>query len=267
MFVLLQVKEEICRLVELYADEELSITITGHSLGGALASLCAFDIVQSKCNEREITKTSQSEAAHQISLEKNNEKNEVINVLGSTIPVSVFTYASPRIGNDAFRDRLEELGVNILRVVNSHDIVPKVPGLLVNESMFDMFGTFERFVGPWLDRLPWTYTHAGVELKLNQSASPFVKRKRDYAASHNLDLYLHLLDGFHSRSRPFEPAVGRDTALVNRFSDSLNDDLVVPSSWWQQENKGLIQNEAGVWVQPERSEDDIPCPKAHERWL
>ncbi|CAN5952445.1 unnamed protein product, partial [Sphagnum jensenii] len=210
-----QVKEEICRLVELYADEELSITITGHSLGGALASLCAFDIV--------------------------------INVLGSTIPVSVFTYASPRIGNDAFRDRLEELGVNILRVVNSQDIVPKVPGLLVNESMFDMFGTFERFVGPWLDRLPWTYTHAGVELKLDQTASPFVKRKRDYAASHNLDLYLHLLDGFHSRSRPFEPAVGRDTALVNRYSDSLNDDLVVPSSWWQQENKGLIQNEAGVW--------------------
>ncbi|CAK9857773.1 unnamed protein product [Sphagnum jensenii] len=262
-----QVKEEICRLVELYADEELSITITGHSLGGALASLCAFDIVQSKCNERELTKTSQSEAAHQISLEKGNKKNEAINVLGSTIPVSVFTYASPRIGNDAFRDRLEELGVNILRVVNSHDIVPKVPGLLVNESMFDMFGTFERFVGPWLDRLPWTYTHAGVELKLDQTASPFVKRKRDYAASHNLDLYLHLLDGFHSRSRPFEPAVGRDIALVNRYSDSLNDDLVVPSSWWQQENKGLIQNEAGVWVQPDRSEDDIPCPKAHERWL
>ncbi|KAH9574812.1 hypothetical protein CY35_01G079100 [Sphagnum magellanicum] len=262
-----QVKEEICRLVQLYADEELSITITGHSLGGALASLCAFDIVHSKCNERELTKTSQSEAAHQISLEKNNKKNEVINVLGSTIPVSVFTYASPRIGNDAFRDRLGELGVNILRVVNSHDIVPKVPGLLVNESMFDMFGTFERFVGPWLDRLPWTYTHAGVELKLDQTASPFVKRKRDYAASHNLDLYLHLLDGFHSRSRPFEPAVGRDTALVNRYSDSLNDDLVVPSSWWQQENKGLIQNEAGVWVQPERCEDDIPCPKAHERWL
>ncbi|CAK9190194.1 unnamed protein product [Sphagnum troendelagicum] len=262
-----QVKEEICRLVELYADEELSITITGHSLGGALASLCAFDIVQSKCNERELTKTSQSEAAHQISLEKNNKKNEAINVLGSTIPVSVFTYASPRIGNDAFRDRLEELGVNILRVVNSQDIVPKVPGLLVNESMFDMFGTFERFVGPWLDRLPWTYTHAGVELKLDQTASPFVKRKRDYAASHNLDLYLHLLDGFHSRSRPFEPAIGRDTALVNRYSDSLNDDLVVPSSWWQQENKGLIQNEAGVWVQPDRGEDDIPCPKAHERWL
>jgi hypothetical protein len=242
MFVLLQVKEEICRLVELYADEELSITITGHSLGGALASLCAFDIVQSKCNERELTK-------------------------GSTIPVSVFTYASPRIGNDAFRDRLEELGVNILRVVNSHDIVPKVPGLLVNESMFDMFGTLERFVGPWLDRLPWTYTHAGVELKLDQTASPFVKRKRDYGASHNLDLYLHLLDGFHSRSHPFEPAVGRDTALVNRYGDSLNDDLVVPSCWWQQENKGLIRNEAGVWVQPERREDDIPCPKAHERWL
>ena len=34
-----------------YKDEVGSITVTGHSLGGALASICAFDLAYSEINQ------------------------------------------------------------------------------------------------------------------------------------------------------------------------------------------------------------------------
>jgi len=44
--------------------------------------------------------------------------------------VTVFAFASPRVGNRAFALRMEELEVKVLRLVNKKDVVPKVPGLV-----------------------------------------------------------------------------------------------------------------------------------------
>lgn len=98
-----QVIEEVKKLVKFYKDkgEKVSLTVTGHSLGGALALLNAY------------------EAAATI----------------PDLPVTVISFGGPRVGNVAFGDRLKELKVKTLRVVIKQDVVPKLPGILFNEGL------------------------------------------------------------------------------------------------------------------------------------
>lgn len=156
-----QILTEVRRLIEQYPNEELSITITGHSLGSALAMLSAFDIVETGLN---------------------------VTADGQTIPISVFSFSGPRVGNVRFKERIEGLGVKVLRVVNVHDTVPKVPGIFFNENV-------PMFVQKIVEGLPWSYSHVGVELALNHKNSPFLKDTTDPVCSHNLEAHLHLLDG------------------------------------------------------------------------
>jgi len=71
-----------------------TIWITGHSLGGALAELCAAQAM-----------------------------------FVSKIPVQgVYTFGQPRVGNNDFADAVNaKLGSGIFRFVNDRDIVPRVP--------------------------------------------------------------------------------------------------------------------------------------------
>jgi hypothetical protein len=101
-----QVMKEITKLVNFYKQrgEEVSITITGHSLGGALALLNAYEAAKN---------------------------------LPTDVSISVISFGAPRVGNNDFRDELHQLGVKILRVVVKQDVVPKMPGLVFNEQ-FDL---------------------------------------------------------------------------------------------------------------------------------
>ncbi|XVE82076.1 hypothetical protein DITRI_Ditri15bG0117500 [Diplodiscus trichospermus] len=76
---------------EFYGD--LDIMVTGHSMGGAMASFCALDL--------------------KINHEAKN--------------VQVITFGQPRIGNAAFASYYSKLVPNTIRVTNDHDIVPHLP--------------------------------------------------------------------------------------------------------------------------------------------
>ncbi|KAJ0081912.1 hypothetical protein Patl1_11400 [Pistacia atlantica] len=88
-----------------YRDEEISITVTGHSLGAALATLSATDIVANKHNR----------------------------LAGSDkiYMVTAFVFASPKVGDKGFGEvfhRLSELHpLHLLRIKNELDVVPKLP--------------------------------------------------------------------------------------------------------------------------------------------
>ncbi|KAI4299998.1 hypothetical protein L6164_033418 [Bauhinia variegata] len=216
-----QVMTEIIKLVQLYRGngEEVSLTITGHSLGGALALLNAY------------------EAAATI----------------PNLPISVISFGAPRVGNNAFKEELHQMGVKTLRVVVKQDWVPKMPGLLFNEGL----QVFDQIRGK---KLEWVYTHVGAELALDVSSSPYLKRGMNLLGFHSLETYLHLVDGYLNGTTPFRADARRDVALVNKQCDMLVDELRIPHCWYQLANKGLVCNAHGRWVKPKRDPDDIPSP-------
>uniref|UniRef100_A0ACD5TDD2 Uncharacterized protein n=1 Tax=Avena sativa TaxID=4498 RepID=A0ACD5TDD2_AVESA len=97
-----QVLAEVRKLVDAYKEEEVSITMTGHSLGAALATLSAFDVAENGYN--------------------------------GMFPVTAFAFASPRVGGAGFRKRFDAAGaLRVLRVRNTRDIVPRYPALLYHD--------------------------------------------------------------------------------------------------------------------------------------
>ncbi|XP_043687791.1 phospholipase A1-Igamma3, chloroplastic-like [Telopea speciosissima] len=199
-----QVMKQVTRLVSLYktrGDQEVSLTITGHSLGGALALLNAY------------------EAAKAI----------------PDLPICVISFGGPKVGNNAFKEKLREMGVKTLRVVVKQDKVPLMPGIP-----------------------GWQYTHVGTELKLDVQVSPYLKKGFDLIGFHSLETYLHLVDGFRSSTSEFRSDSRRDLALVNKYCGMLVDELKIPKCWSQSLNKGLVLNSYGKWVRPRRDPEDIP---------
>lgn len=83
------------------------IFITGHSLGGSLASLAVPDVQHNS---------------------------------GFGAPMKSYTFASPRVGSPQFAETYNEAGVPTYRFVNTPDIVPNVPPALLGKKDFAHVG-------------------------------------------------------------------------------------------------------------------------------
>ncbi|KAL6979780.1 hypothetical protein U1Q18_021435 [Sarracenia purpurea var. burkii] len=167
------VVEEIHRLIAQYKGETLSITVTGHSLGAALALLVA---------------------------------DELSTCIPEVPSMAVFSIGGPRVGNRAFANRINTKNVKVLRIVNSQDMITRVPGMFVNEGLDKKLRTSSTVEGVLhvLDNaMPWAYAHVGTELRVDTKMSPYLKPNADVACCHDLEAYLHLVDGFLSSNCPF----------------------------------------------------------------
>ncbi|XP_059669362.1 phospholipase A1-IIdelta-like [Cornus florida] len=92
-----QVLSTITKLMELYKHENISLIFTGHSLGGVLAALSAFNVVET-------------------------------GVVADHVRVGAFVFGCPKLGNKVFIDKLKALqNLRILHVRNVLDLVPNFP--------------------------------------------------------------------------------------------------------------------------------------------
>jgi Lipase (class 3) len=149
-----QLLKEVTRLINQYNGEELSVTLAGHSMGSSLAILFGYDLTELGLNRV---------------------------YLHREIPVTVYSFGGPRVGNSRFKERCEDLGLKVLRVVNTCDPITKLPGMIMNEGMHAIGMRYEL---PWSDSC---YTHVGVELCFD-----FFKLENPRCV-HDMDTYMGLL--------------------------------------------------------------------------
>ncbi|KAB5524217.1 hypothetical protein DKX38_021966 [Salix brachista] len=210
-----QVFAELRRLVNMYAlnGEEVSITVAGYSLGAALATLNGMDIVANGWNKP----------------------------TGSDIgcPVTVFAYASPRVGDQGFQDVFNGLtnDLHVLRIRNSNDSIPRLPPVDLG------------------------YRDVGEELEIDSSKSPSIKYPT--AEPHILELYLHTIAGYQGKEEEFQLVVDRDISLLNKSLDLLADKYKIPPRWEAIKNNGMIQMDNGFW----KLKDFAPDPPSEDEGI
>uniref|UniRef100_A0ACD5T7A9 Uncharacterized protein n=1 Tax=Avena sativa TaxID=4498 RepID=A0ACD5T7A9_AVESA len=106
-----QALEEVRRLMEVHKDEVTSITVTGHSLGAALATLNAVDMVASGVN--------MPPAPSQQ----------------PPCPVTAILFACPKVGNRRFKAAFASFPtLRALHVKNFWDMVPRMPPLYTDAA-------------------------------------------------------------------------------------------------------------------------------------
>ncbi|KAK4414586.1 Phospholipase A(1) DAD1, chloroplastic [Sesamum alatum] len=175
------IRDEISKILTKYADEPLSITVTGHSLGAALATLTAHDIATTFKHAPLVT---------------------------------VLSFGGPRIGNRNFRSQLEKSGTKVLRIVNSDDPITKVPGFVLDDEETTRASSSVNRDGlsNWLQKrveeTQWVYAEIGKELRLSSRECPNL-RDGSVANCHDLKTYLHLVDNFVSSNCPLRATAKR----------------------------------------------------------
>nr|GMD93145.1 phospholipase A1-II 4-like [Ipomoea batatas] len=213
-----QIRAEVARLVELYKDEEVSITVTGHSLGSSMATLNAVDLAVNPIN--------------------NNNNNKVV-------PITAFLYASPKVGDENFKKAFSnQQNLRALRISDLNDPIPKLPP----------FGWKE---GETVESSK-LYADVGVGLEIESKKSNYLKPApaENPLYYHELMLYLHGIDLYQTPQGTFERKGVFDLVKVNKYQDSLIEDYRIPAEWFNVKDKGMVQQEDGSYILDDHEPDD-----------
>lgn len=179
--IYIKIKREIKKfLIKANYKEYKQIIFTGHSLGGAIASIAAFDLVTSGFIEK------------------------------SDISPSVITYGQPRTGNYAFANEFMKSVPIIYRVMNYNDFASGFPACQTDENSncinefsqkkLDLnFSDYENFLLPENQTFfPWH--NGGLILIKNDEvrncyhvSEPVTERKCKYKTSPQLDYHYYYL--------------------------------------------------------------------------
>ncbi|MCO5602325.1 hypothetical protein L7F22_056455 [Adiantum nelumboides] len=152
--------------------------------------------------------------------------------------VTAFVFGCPSVGDEAFVKKCEELeGLRVLRVKNKIDLITRYPGWLMG------------------------YRDVGEQFLFSSLDSPYLKKSNAPGDWHNLEVHLHMVSGTQGIGNDFKFTINRNVALINKSSEALRDDFLVPGSWWQMQYKGLVQREDGFWFMPDREEGKRPKPE------
>lgn len=257
-----------------YQNEEISITVTGHSLGAALATLNAMDIVANGYNRPT----------------GNSQKSCM---------VTAFAYAGPRVGNHGLEAVFKTLGdhdLHLLRITNLWDPVHHLPSNLfldythlgkeleINTSKSEYLkrniigvsrvGTNipppEYLPAEYLDgrveveeELEFYYAHTKgdthkenikeEELEIHATTrstrglvAGLTENFSQLFVAHGLDVYLHGVAGVQENA--FRLEGDYDIALVNKHLDWLKNEYEIPLKWWKSKNrKNMVQMDNGHW--------------------
>jgi hypothetical protein len=118
------------------------IVVCGHSLGAAVATLCAYNI------------------SH----------------VYDTVPVECCTIGSPRVGNKTFKENYDSRKIKTLRIVHNHDLVTRSPNIgyyHVNHMLrIDDEGNIKKYMIDW--ERAWNYIKSvftGKTIKDHMTAS------------------------------------------------------------------------------------------------
>lgn len=142
------------------------------------------------------------------------------------------------MGNNAFRERVARYpNLKILHVRNKIDLITRYPSVLLG------------------------YRDVGVDLEIDNRKSPSLKRSTNTGDWHNLQGMLHVVAGWNGADAEFELKVKRSLALVNKSSEYLKDELLIPGIWWVEKNKGLVRDDDGEWVPTPPADEDQPVPE------
>ncbi|KAK8635351.1 hypothetical protein V6N13_004092 [Hibiscus sabdariffa] len=263
-----QVKDAVRELVKRYKDEEISITVTGFSLGAALATLTAMDIVANGYNK--------STAG------RNSDKSFM---------VTAITFGGPRVGNTGLKRVFDALGdpLHLLRIKNNRDPVPTLPPSYTEfgtELMVDTYNSkYLKWKGPLSRSAPNFPEKHEDEEQLNRIGcldkdqdenEPKPKRVRsdtsslneheveykyefkpklvragiaDYVSSHNMDVYAHGVAIKDIGEKTPVDKLEYNITLVNKHLDRVKNEYKIPPNWWTGENrKHMVQLENGRWV-------------------